>query len=71
MMLLGLSLQDAVNRLSGAPYRVRRLENYWLKDGDWRVIKQEDQQGVTVLTVTLFRRVEESVCEKEDPRAET
>jgi hypothetical protein len=55
MNLLGLPLEIAAKHLAGAPYRVRRLDNYWSQTGDWRVIKQEIQDGVTVLTVTLFR----------------
>lgn len=66
MMLLGLDLDTAVSRLSGAPYQVRRLDNYWSDEGDWRVIKQQEADGVTVLTVALFRRV----CVPADAEAE-
>ena len=58
MMFLGLPIELAIKKLAGAPYRVRRLDNYWLSTGDWRVIKEEIQDGVTVFTVTLFRCID-------------
>ncbi len=59
MTLLGLPLDEAKKRLGSAACEVIYLENKWETQGDLRVIKQIERDGVTVLTVTLFAKLRE------------
>ncbi len=53
---LGLSEVVAAERLGrlSIRYEFIRIETPWIKEGAWRVIKQEEAGGVLLLTLSLF-----------------
>lgn len=57
---LGLSLENALALAGQTSVRIIRMETPWVKAGDWRVIRQQFCGNELILTVSVFKRLEES-----------